>query len=52
MKAMETLQSIVTTDRCTYMENFDHLMEKLVRPLTTQLTDLRSAITREASKVI
>ena len=34
------------------MSNFPKLTEKLIRPITVQLMDLRSAITREASNVV
>jgi hypothetical protein len=49
LKAMESIQSIVLTERCTSLANFPKLMEKLVKPLITQLMDLRSRITKEAS---
>jgi hypothetical protein len=49
IKAMESIQSIVLTERCTSMANFPKLMEKLVKPLINQLMDLRSRITKEAS---
>jgi phenylpyruvate tautomerase PptA (4-oxalocrotonate tautomerase family) len=49
IKAMENIQSIVLTERCTSMANFPKLMEKLVKPLINQLMDLRSRITKEAS---
>jgi phenylpyruvate tautomerase PptA (4-oxalocrotonate tautomerase family) len=49
IKAMESIQSIVLTERCTSMANFSKLMEKLVKPLINQLMDLRSRITKEAS---
>lgn len=34
------------------MHNFSKLLEKLVRPLISQLMDLRSAVTKEASKTL
>ena len=34
------------------MSNFQKLIEKLARPLTTQLMDLRSAVTKEASNSV
>lgn len=52
VKALETIQSIVITDRLTELPNFLKLIEKLVRPLITQLMDLRSAVTKEASNSV
>jgi CLASP N terminal len=52
VKAMETIQSIALTDRCTELPTFLKLVEKLVRPLTNQLMDLRSAVTKEASNTV
>ncbi len=51
-KAMQTLQGIVLSERCVELENFSKLIEKLVRPLVAQLMDLRSAVTKEASRTV
>lgn len=48
IKAMESIQSIVITDRCKSLSNFLKHVDKLFMPLNAQLMDLRSAITREA----
>jgi excinuclease UvrABC helicase subunit UvrB len=49
---METIQSIALTERCTELPMFFKLIDKLVRPLTNQLMDLRSAVTKEASNTV
>ena len=48
---MKTIQSIVVTDRWKQM-SYEVYMNKLVRHLTTQLLDLRSSVTREASNTV
>lgn len=52
VKSMESIQSIVNSEKCTGMANFPKLIDKLVRPLVAQLMDLRSAVTKEASTTL
>jgi hypothetical protein len=52
VKAMESVQSIVLTERLVEMDSFPTLMNKLVKPLVAQLMDLRSAVTKEASQTV
>lgn len=52
VKSMENLQGIVLSEGCVGMEAFHKLIEKLVRPLIAQLMDLRSAVTKEASRTV
>ena len=49
---MEIIQNIILTERWTELPSFLKLIEKLVRPLTNQLMDLRSAVTKEASNTV
>ncbi|CDW80330.1 clip-associated protein [Stylonychia lemnae] len=52
LKALLSIQSFLVSDDIREFSNFSNFMSKLVAPLTFQLQDLRSQITKEASKGI
>lgn len=52
VKAMQSIQSIVCTESCREISNFFKVLPNLVKPLTVQLLDLRSAISKEASATV
>ena len=52
LKALLTVQSFIVTEDVRAMSNYFNFTSKMVAPITIQLTDLRSQITKEASRVI